>query len=325
MLEGEPPLKRIFEQLAVAFLAAGLSLLASAQELNEFRNGQVADANALNENFQRLKQGADFYDDASYYEYHLKNIPVDCSEDASALDAAWNDTLHLARVRYTLKGVCEAPSPIFNAKGDSVLSGTLPVVNGGRVVQLTGSCTAPSPSARLVLDQYGLVANNGGTLLVTCLELSNSPSIRVYANSYLRVQSVITGTDDRLSLYSFDGGVLRLFGRGEEVPSVIRNIQLTNGGVLRLGGAGNWNIDRIATWDSTVAVSSNTTGKVNDYFSVSSSGEIDTADFVIENLLLNFGSTLRARCIVDEDNLCASTGVMSVQSYQDSHFYEYIE
>ena len=318
-------MKRTFGPLVVFILAMSHSLPAFTQELNEFRNGQVADANALNENFQRLRQGADFYDDASYYEYHLKNITVDCSDDASAFDHAWNETLHLSRVRYTLKGICDAPSPVFNTKGDSVIAGTLPAVNGGRVVQITGSCTARTPSARLVLDQYGLVANNGGTLLLTCVELSNSPSVRVYANSYLRLQSVTTGTDDRLSLYSFDGGVLRLFGRGEEVPSVIHTIQLTNGGVLRLGGAGNWNIDRIATWDSTVAVSNNTTGKVNDYFSVSSSAEIDTADFTIENLLLNFGSKLRARCIVDEDNLCASTGVMSVQTYQDSHFYEYIE
>ena len=65
-------MKWIVVQLTLSLHAMILSVPSSAQELNEFVNGQDADANALNENFQRLRQGAEFYDDASYYEYHLK-------------------------------------------------------------------------------------------------------------------------------------------------------------------------------------------------------------------------------------------------------------
>jgi len=316
--------------MSLRTLILTLALLVSspllAQTLTQFENGQVADADALNENFERLRSGPDFYPSYSYYQNHLKNVDVDCSLDPMAFDRIWNETLHLDRVRYSIIGACNAPAVVRDESG-AVVSGTFPTVNGGRFIQIIGrhsQCGNEDNFTQLVMGSDALVMNYGGSLLLACIELVNSTSVEVYANSYVRLQAVTTAADSTLDLYSFDGGILRLLNWApDENPVSIKDIQLVNGGIVRFMN-GNWDIERLRAWSSYIRVSPNVKGNVAYYFTAGSTAELDSLDFMIDTMLLNFGSNARAKCAAfDENNVCVSRTITNLETYNNSFLYDY--
>ncbi|MCH1553905.1 MAG: hypothetical protein L7S45_04865 [Luminiphilus sp.] len=303
-------------------LALLVSSSLSAQTLTQFENGQVAGADALNENFERLRSGPDFYQSYSYYQNHLKNVEVGCSLDPTTFDRIWNDTLHLDRVRYSITGACNAPALVTDESG--VVSGTLPNVNGGRFIQIIGrhaQCGAEGNFSQLVMGSDALVMNYGGSLLLTCIELVNSTSIQVYANSYARVQAVTSAADSTLDLYSFDGGILRLLNWApDETPVSIRDIQSVNGGIVRFMN-GHWDIERLRAWSSHIRVSPGVEGNVVYYFTAGSTAELDSLDFIIDTMVLDFGSNARAKCgAFDEANVCVSRTI-TTWKHTETPFY----
>ena len=307
-----------------------LALLASspllAQTLTQFENGQVADADALNENFERLRSGPDFYPSYSYYQNHLKNVDVDCSLDPMAFDRIWNETLHLDRVKYSIIGACNAPA-VVRDESDTIVSGTTPTINGGRFIQIIGrhaQCGAEDNFSQLVMGSDALVMNYGGSLLLACLELVNSTSVQVYANSYARLQAVTSAADSTLDLYSFDGGILRLLNwASNENPVSVRDITSSNGGIIRFMN-GAWNIERLRAWSSYLRISNSVRGNLAYYFTAGSTAELDAPEFMIDTMILDFGSNARARCLEsDENSICISRTITNLETYRNSYLYDY--
>lgn len=100
-------------------LVLACSVLANAQELNTFSNGEVADADKINENFQLLSDDVEDLlswqeqqlgkafspDDRALIQFHA--VDVDCDEDPGALDDAMQfDFIEFDRLRLNIRGNC---------------------------------------------------------------------------------------------------------------------------------------------------------------------------------------------------------------------------
>ena len=73
--------------------------LASAQELHTFSNGEVADAEKINENFQALKDSVSSTDRAL-------SLTVNCEEDSYALINAYHDNIEFSDLSIGIEGDC---------------------------------------------------------------------------------------------------------------------------------------------------------------------------------------------------------------------------
>ena len=95
----------------------------TAQELNTFSNGEVADAEKINENFELLSNDVEGL--LSWQEQQLGKafspdlravgsfhaIDVDCDEDPGALDDAFYDFIEYDRLRLNIQGTCVVTDP----------------------------------------------------------------------------------------------------------------------------------------------------------------------------------------------------------------------
>jgi len=290
--------------------------LAIGQVLHEFSNGDVADAEKINQNFQRLRTGPDGFNDPFYYQWHLKQVPVDCTSDPSEFDRIFEETLHINRVRYDISGICNAPEP----KGES---GGVMGRAVGRFVQIAGDCNESSLTAGL-LDEYGLGldANMGGTLYLRCLKL-DSPDISVFANSYLRLERVEALNDAPINIRAVDGGIVRAFsGNLEEPRGVINSIQLETGSMLRIGGG--FDIGTVTLYPGASMRAYNAWGTLGNLTAYAATIFLQSAEFVTSVMELNMGSTAVVRCLQSSDNGdCTQTNVQSAPAINDSQFFTY--
>ena len=94
-----------------------LPALSAAQQLHTFKNGEVADADKVNENFELLR------DELSAVEATIPRNPwsenlayhavtVDCTDNSLALEEAFTSVHPLDPIAYLIKGTCELNSSI---------------------------------------------------------------------------------------------------------------------------------------------------------------------------------------------------------------------
>lgn len=291
-------------------------VLSFAQVLHEFNNGDVADAEKINQNFQRLRTGPDGFNDPFYYQWHLKRVPVDCTLDPTAFDRIFEETLHINRVRYEISGICNAPIP----KGES---GGVMGKAVGRFVQIAGECNESSLTAGL-LDEYnsGLDANMGGTLYLRCLKL-DSPDISVFANSYLRLERVESLNDTPINIRAFDGGIVRAFSVNYEEPrGIINSIELQTGSMLRIGGG--FDIGTVTLYPGASMRAYNAWGTITNLTAYAATVYLQSPEFVTSMMELNMGSTAVVRCLQSSDNGdCTQTNVQSDPVLNDSQLFSY--
>ena len=176
----------------------------TAQQLHTFSNGEVADADKINENFNTAIEPQLGYSGA---DNPYKNVKVDCAVNPSALAEQWDSLAIYDRLEVEIYGECVTES--------------LSVSN--RSVRFTGpfepdgyaQCTSNNSSA-IRFSSGGLSVNNG-SLLLQCLELRTNSgtagmSLYSFANGYVRLDNGFAMADGlSLRLVIRSNSTLRVF------------------------------------------------------------------------------------------------------------------
>ncbi|MDA7584974.1 putative glycoside hydrolase [Luminiphilus sp.] len=194
---------------------------ATAQQLHTFSNGEVADANKINQNFQALMEPQLGYLDA---DNPYKRVKIDCSLNSSALAEQWNALAIYDRLEIEITGECVMTSVVIQS----------------RSVRFTGAygpsyaeCASDGTSALRLERSLEVTA---GSLFLQCLELRGSSSIGInlYANAYARLDDGFIVADG-ISLNSRvrNNSTLRAF-----VPLDLGTIRVEYGSVVQMYGIG---------------------------------------------------------------------------------------
>ncbi len=184
----------MMNRIFAALLILTLPLITSAQGLVQFTNGQVADANEINANFQsletRLADIEALTTQLHYYELHglvggWQVKTVDCSEDPSALDNSEiledND-----RLRIRLIGTCDLDQ-------NFLLTGQKLLLDGGSENDTGANC---SDIATIRFPDRGesqsltFTLNSSSVLYLKCVTLDARDGVLIsaFSNSYIRTE-----------------------------------------------------------------------------------------------------------------------------------------
>jgi len=183
-------------------LVLACSVSVNAQELNTFSNGEVADADKINENFQLLSDDVEDLlswqeqqlgkafspDDRGIRSFHA--MDVNCDEDPGALDDALYDSTEYDRLRVNIQGSCLVTDPYLGSWRHLWLAG-----EGSYGEDCSNNSTlrldAGTSNGFLVL---GTVA---GSLWLSCLtfDAPNGTIITSYGHGYVRFEKGVRTKD----------------------------------------------------------------------------------------------------------------------------------
>ena len=237
-----------------------LPMLSSAQQIVEFQNGQVADANDINANFSVLKERLDtLYEpvDSRLGQWHLAPLLVDCSTDPYAFQMAYEQSLNKDRLSFQLQGQCLYETALDVA---------------GRFIAISGqsnedqSCASPQPQliTQTTSSDRGteIFINNLGALFLSCLVIGDSERaggdayVSAFANSLIRMDREVGSPTKALRVnvrngslfrylgyidgHGFDGSLTLNMGQSELVGSnhAIAGLQLSNSSIFNCRGCG---------------------------------------------------------------------------------------
>ena len=157
--------------LLSALLVLPLSL--SAQDLVEFQNGQVADAEDMNANFQALKHSINAVNSTD----RSVSLEVNCEEDPYALINAYQSNIEFSNLNIGIRGECFGDiaytadygtyTQVFSQK---ISLYGIPDANAGIIPRpKVSACSAPSSPTG---GKAGLIASFQGSLSLRNLNLS---------------------------------------------------------------------------------------------------------------------------------------------------------
>ena len=223
-------------RLLILSLLLICSAWVSAQELNTFSNGEVADAEKINENFELLSNDVEGL--LSWQEQQLGKaflpdyggigsfhaIDVDCDQDPSALDDAFYDFIEYDRLRLNIRGTCVVadPYPYATAWRHLWLAGEGSYGEdcaNNTTLQLAEDATSSS----LVL---GTVA---GSLWLSCLTFDVPYTlITSYGHGYLRFEKGVRAKEaaQQLAVQVRANSTFRTFQTNRIDNVVVRNNSL---------------------------------------------------------------------------------------------------
>ena len=205
----------------------------TAQQLHTFSNGDVADADKINENFDTVLEPQLGYSGALN---PYKNVKIDCAVNPSALAEQWDSLAIYDRLEVEISGEC-------------VMDRSLGVIH--RSVRFTGpyepgsfaQCTAESKSSAINFSS-GSLSVTAGSLFLQCLELRKVSGMGLYAfaTGYVRLDPGFAMADDlTLRLVIRNNSTLRVF---EQIN--VDTLQLEYGSVAQFyGSEGTVNIDTL--------------------------------------------------------------------------------
>lgn len=191
--------------------------LSIAQDLVEFENGQIADADDMNGNFQNLDDRLTSLEDlTSQLEYSELNglvggwqvKTVDCSEDSAALS---NERVLQGsdRLRVKLFGTCELSQ-------DFLITGQKLLLDGGDLDSGGSECAT---TARIRFPDQGdnqylrFTLNSSSVLYLKCvtLEARDGVQLSAYSNSYIRTEYGVTVPSGGFSISVSANSLFRTF------------------------------------------------------------------------------------------------------------------
>ena len=234
-------MKRLFLSILLIF-PVGLS----AQDLVEFQNGQVADADDINANFQALKDSIDSVNSRE----RTFEVEVNCEDDPYALINAYHDNIEYSQLFIGIQGDCfgdisytadyETYTQEFSQKliiygiadasaaiiprpkvGDCGNSNDPAGGVAGLVASFQGSISLHNLDLRLgECDSFGLLYSRGSGGTVENVSITGHPAtpkqnlLVVRHNSIIYTGNVsITGYGgDTVGIAVFNGGVLYSYG-----------------------------------------------------------------------------------------------------------------
>ncbi len=172
--------------VSISLFAASL---VSAQDLHTFSNGDVADAEKINQNFELLsaeinRLGEQKLAYSNYWE--AKKVSVDCTSNPEEFDAAWGANLHLTRVRFELLGTCESSQDLYIRSRSVYLGG---------VLDESGACLQRARLYQPSDTQTKLIADANAAMELGCIDLgseNSATSLNSYSNSYIRMNPNLT-------------------------------------------------------------------------------------------------------------------------------------
>ena len=188
-----------------------------AQDLVEFENGQVADADDMNANFQTLDERlTNIEDQAAQIEYSELNglvggwqvKTVDCSEDSAALS---NERVLQGsdRLRVKLFGTCEL-SQDFLITGQKLLLDGGDLDSGGSECATKASIRFPDQGDNQSLR---FTLNSSSVLYLKCVTLDARDRVQLsaYSNSYIRTEYGVTAPSGGIAVSVSANSLFRTF------------------------------------------------------------------------------------------------------------------
>ena len=202
-----------------------LSTGAAAQTLHTFSNGEIADAEKINETHQYLLEkasgGRDIAFQETYWGGGWESIFIDCDADPMALQNRWPEVSEARnRVSVTVSGTCTITTQLR-------ISGQQVYLNSGD--QELSACDAPATIRAESAGRF-LVSNAGG-LLMHCLSLDSLSDFTLHAatNSSIRTDTGVVATNDNLRIRLRAASVYRTFSTRN-----IKELELRSGSVAEL-------------------------------------------------------------------------------------------
>jgi hypothetical protein len=175
-----------------------------AEGLITFSNGEIADADEINNNFSVLNSRLNNVENMNFgfvgdniQAYKL--LQVDCSENAAALSQAWEANYATNQIKFVINGRCEWPYPDVGFSGKSV------IISGAAEA---AECPAVLPS----IEATSLGISYGG-LWLQCVKFESNTFIAAYANGYIRLENITKTTSDQtITVWIRNNSTLRVFG-----------------------------------------------------------------------------------------------------------------
>ena len=194
-----------------------ITSLSAAQDLVEFENGQIANADDMNANFQNLDDRLTSVEAlTSLLEYSELDglvggwqvITVDCSEDPAALS---NEAVlkGSGRLRIKLFGTCEL-SQDFLITGQKLLLDGGDLDSGGSECATKASIRFPDQGDNQSLR---FTLNSASVLYLKCVTLEARDGIQLsaYSNSYIRTEYGVTAPIGGISISVSANSLFRTF------------------------------------------------------------------------------------------------------------------
>ena len=234
----------------LAFLLL-LPALSFAQVPHAFNNGEVADADKINENFESINERINAFGPAPteiYAGTYFHEILVDCEANPEALQTELGDWVALVdRLKVNIKGACQVTSGFDALKsiGESfrhvVIAGAL--INGG--FEVGGGCANTSKIVSPGTVSLGTIS---GSLWLSCItfDAADGATVRSYGKGYVRFEAgVRTASEEQpLNLEIRDNSTFRTFYNNRIDDLLVRsqslasfNITDIDIGVINLEGA----------------------------------------------------------------------------------------
>ena len=303
------------------------SLLSTAQDLVEFENGQVADADDMNSNFQILDERlANMEALTSQLEYSELDgliggwqvITIDCSEDAAALS---NEEVLKGsdRLRIKLLGTCELDQ-------DFLITGQKLLLDGG---ELDASGSECATTARIRFPDRGdnqrlnFTLNSSSVLYLKCITLNARDGIRLsaFSNSYIRTEYGVMADNGGISIYAYGNSLFRLF-----YPKDIAALSIQRGSV---GEIFSYDANRLEVDLVEVMTGSNFFCRYcndPDIDSLTLSGA-STAEFYRSSGVLKIGSldSKQRSTLIFPDNECGNLEIITSNLVSDAKVYQGID
>ena len=304
-----------------------ISPLSTAQDLVEFENGQVADANDINSNFQSLDERlANIEALTSQLEYSELDglvggwqvITIDCTEDAGALS---NEKVLKGsdRLRIKLSGTCELDQ-------DFLITGQKLLLDGGDLDASESECTTKT---KIRFPDQGdnqrlnFTLNSSSVLYLKCISLDARDGVRLsaFSNSYIRIDYGVTAGSQGISVYLYANSLFRSF-----YPKDITALALQRGSV---GEVFSYDANRFEIDSVEVKTGSNFFCRYcndPDINSLALSGA-STAEFYRPSGVIKIG-TLDAKqrsTLIFPDNECSNLEINTSNLVSDSKVYQGID
>ena len=209
--------EKLVGQLVLASALLLLPITTLSQDLVEFQNGQVADADGINANFQnlddRLRSLEARTNELEYSERDglvggWQMITVDCSEDSTALS---NERVLQGsdRLRIKLFGTCEL-SQDFLITGQKLMLDGGDLDSGGSECATKASIRFPDQGDNQSLR---FTLNSSSVLYLKCvtLEARDGVQLSAYSNSYIRTEYGVTAPSGGIAISVSANSLFRTF------------------------------------------------------------------------------------------------------------------
>lgn len=237
-----------------------LSTSAPAQELHTFSNGELADADKVNSNFQNLDQRLEavekssaplFFGDNSLEDWGavgFETIDIDCGSDPQDFEKKWGLIGEKRdRVTVNISGTC-----VLSEESYFFIFSQHVILDGGSIDRSSCASRATIRLPESVGSSLSIDASNNASLFLFCLNLEATDTVTLwgFGNAYLRT---FAGVDTATNNLRIDLRAGSTFRSTSDLPYITR-LYLQSGSVVELATPPSTAIGEIvARGNSTVS------------------------------------------------------------------------